>query len=135
MVALDTGFFIAMMRGNSEAIALWRWLKQNRLRPVISAITAGELLYVLYREKKKEEAEGIVERIFRIADAIPVDIEVAKKGAGIKHSQGMPYVDALIGATALSSGCQKLYTSDRNHMKSLKSYGLEIIIIREEKRP
>lgn len=131
MVALDTGFFVAMIRGSEEARSIWRGIRDSRIRPVISTLAVGELLYILYSENRKRESEGIVKKIMAVAEVIPVDMSVVLKGVEIKHSQEIPYVDSLIGATAMLSNCKVLYTSDRAHMKTLEDYGLKVVIVRE----
>ncbi|MBI3813491.1 MAG: PIN domain-containing protein [Nitrospinae bacterium] len=65
------------------------------------------------------------------SEIIDTNITIVKKGAEIKHRQKIPYIDSLVGATAIVNGCKKLYTSDRKHMKGLKDYGLEVVFIRE----
>lgn len=131
MVAFDTGFFVAFMRGSKEAMALWRWIKEERIKPVVSTLTIGEIMYILYRENRNEDANGIVEKILHVAKVMPVDITIARKGAEIKYLQKIPYIDSLIGATAILNGCGKLYTSDRKHMSILKNYGLEVVTLHE----
>ncbi len=54
MVALDTGFFIAMMRGNEDAKDLWKEFRDRRIRPIISVFTIGELFYILLKEQTPE---------------------------------------------------------------------------------
>jgi len=129
MVALDTGFFVAMMRGSKKAISLWREFKKEKIRPIISTLVVGELLYIFYREGKSKEAKEIVERMAGVGEVENVSVNVVTEGAGIKHSLGIPYVDALIGATALINGCKKLYTSDRKHMKRLEGKGITVFVI------
>ena len=131
MVALDTGFFVAFMKGSEDAKSLWHKIKENKIKPIVSILTIGELLYILYREGRSKEIDIIIKRMVSTTEIINTDIEIIRKGAEIKHLQKIPYIDSLIGATAIVNGCKKLYTSDRKHMKNLQDYGIEIVFLRE----
>src|ERR1700741_217784 len=101
MVALDTGFFVSMMRGNKKAISLWREFKQEKIRPIVSTLSLGELLYLFYSEGKGEEAKEMIYNIGRVGKVENVSIDVVIKGASIKHSLGIPYVESRFPARAL----------------------------------
>jgi len=132
VVAIDTGFFVAMMKGSQKAKNLWNRLRREKARPVVSTLVIGELIYILYRESLDHgEVEKIVNRVGRLSEVIPVNLSVVKKAAMIKHNYRIPYIDSLIFATALHAGCDKLYTSDRNHMDKLQAEGVEIVFCRE----
>ena len=131
MVALDTGFFVALMRGSGEAKSLWRGFKENKITPFVSVLTVGELSYILHREGKSNEADMIIKRMEAVTRIVDVDASIARKAAEIKHFKHIPYIDSLVGATAILTGCEKLCTSDRKHMKSLQAYGVEIVFVHE----
>ena len=74
MVALDTGFFVAMIRGSKKAISLWREFRKEKIRPVISTLIAGELLYIFYKEGKSEEAKEMVGKMARVGEDVKSSI-------------------------------------------------------------
>lgn len=133
MVAIDTGFFIAMMRGSLKAQSLWHEMKENKIKPVISSFSIGELIYILYKQGKKyEEIEGILRRIMQVTRVVDTSSTIAIKSAEIKHKIKIPYIDSLIGATAILSNCKTIYTSDRKHMENIKDYyDVNVVIVRE----
>lgn len=135
MVAVDTGFFIAMMRGSHKAVSLWQEMKKNKIKPVMSSLSIGELVYILYREgKEDEEIKGILIKMVRVIKVIDTSSIIATKGAEIKHKTKIPYIDSLITATAIMSNCKTIYTSDRKHMENIKDYyDIDVVIVREEK--
>lgn len=129
MVALDTGFFIAMMRGNEEAKELWKEFRVRRIRPIISVLTVGELFYILLKEQAPEPLR-VTDSLRRIAKVINVDNEIVLKAGELKNRHKIPYVDSLIAATVLIAKCNEFITSDRNHMICLEDYGLKVKNIR-----
>lgn len=131
MVAIDAGFFIALMRGHEQAREILRYLKKENTRAIVSVLSIGELLYVLYREGRGNEAARIIRIIARTMKISDVNMEIAEEGAKIKQAKKIPYVDSLIGATAIINSCKKLYTSDDKHMTALMDYGIDIVTIRE----
>lgn len=120
------------MRGNRDVKKLWNGFRKNKIKPVISVLVIGELIYILYRENREQtEVAKIVDKLISLSDVVSVDISVVKKAAEIKHRYRIPYMDSLIFATALKKGCSKFYTSDRNHMSKLKKENTEVILCHE----
>ncbi len=130
MVVLDTGFFVSMMKGNDEARDIWYDLRDKGIKPTISSLTIGEVLYIILQDRPFEVANEVIDKIQRVGKIIPVDIDVAKKGGELKYRHKIPYVDSLIAATALLTGCKRLITSDRKHMEILEGYGITVKILR-----
>jgi len=131
MVALDTGFFIAMMKGSREAQQLWHRLKDKQIVPLIPSLVVGELYYILLRENYGKKALSVINRISKIGKIIDIDLSIVLKGGEIKDRLKIPYIDSLIGAAAVVNNCSELYTSDKTHMTKLHHYGIKIQIIHE----
>lgn len=131
MVGVDTGFFIALMRGNEQARTLLHDLRREKLRAIVSVLCLGELLYILYREGRGNESAKIIRGIAGTMRIVNLDLEIVEEGAKIKDAKKIPYVYSLIGATAIVNGCKKLYTADTQHMTVLKDYGIDVVVIRE----
>lgn len=127
MVGLDTGFFIAYMNNESEAVTYWNSLSRSDIPPIVSLLTIGELLYISFRLNKPEIGKQIIESIYGAAKVLPVDREIVEKAAALKASRGIPYIDSLILATFLISGCKEIHTSDKKHFSGLNIKGLKII--------
>jgi predicted nucleic acid-binding protein len=127
MVGLDTGFFIAYMNNESEAITCWDLLSRSDIPPIVSLLTIGELLYISFRLNKPEKGKQVVETIYIAAKVLPVDREIVEKAAALKASRGIPYIDSLILATFLISGCKEIHTTDKKHFSGLNIKGLKII--------
>ena len=43
MIGLDTGFFVELLRGNREAVAVWKSLIAGEAEGVVSCLTLFEL--------------------------------------------------------------------------------------------
>jgi len=124
MVGLDTGFFIGLMRGDAKACDFWASLPEGDRLPVVSLLSLGELLYVSYRIGAPETGRELVDSIDRSARVMPVDRRVVEKAASLKAGRGIPYVDAMILATFLISGCSEIHTTDRGHFADVPNKGL-----------
>jgi len=120
MVGLDTGFFIAFMNGQPEALACWDSLSVSDAPPIVSILTVGELLYISYRLSKPDAGKRMVESIYIATRVLPIDRGIVEKAATLKASRGMPYVDSLILATFLSVGCKQIHTTDKKHFSAIK---------------
>jgi predicted nucleic acid-binding protein len=94
---LDTDIIIDFLRGRPVAVLFLRGLA---IRPMISAVTVGEL-YSGVREGTERQALDGLALAFRV---VPVTHEIAMKAdyfaANIGPSHGIQLADALIAATA-----------------------------------
>lgn len=124
VVGLDTGFFIALMKGDGGARDLWASLSEGDRLPVVSLLSLGELLYLAYRIGSPETGRELVEGIDRSARVMPVDRRVVEKAASLKAGRGIPYVDAMILATFMIAGCVEIHTTDRGHFADVPNQGL-----------
>ena len=119
MVGLDTGFFVAIMKGNDRAVGFWDELGLRSDPPVVSVLTLGEILYLSYRAgdpvRGREMAKGI-EMACAVKDVNP---NIVRKAAGLKQSRSIPYVDSVILATFLDEGCDEIHTTDPNHFMTV----------------
>ena len=126
VIGLDTGFFIALMHKEKEALRLWNDLSLSDIPPVVSILTIGELLYVSFRLNQPDLGKQLAESIFIAANVVPVEREIVEKAAGLKASSGIPYVDSLILATFLISGCKEIHTTDKNHFSRVNTKGVKL---------
>lgn len=127
MVGLDTGFFIALMKGEKEAFAYWDTLSRQEIFSVVSILTLGELLYIGFRTGKPKTGMKMVENIKIIARVVSVDFDIIEKAASVKAGRGIPYIDAIILATFLLTGCTEIHTTDRKHFSGIKNKGVKTI--------
>ena len=83
VIGLDTGFFIALMHKEKEALRLWNDLSLSDIPPVVSMLTIGELLYISFRLNKSDLGKQLAENIFIAANVVPVEREIVEKAAQI----------------------------------------------------
>ena len=127
MVGIDTGFFVALMKGDSKPIEIWASLIDGDTLPVISMLTLGELLYISFRIGQPEKGKDLVESIDKSARVIPVDRPIVEKAASLKAGRGLPYIDSIILATFMRAGCSEIHTTDRNHFAEIKNKGISFV--------
>lgn len=127
MVGLDTGFFIAMMKGDQRAADTWSDLLASDSLPLVSVITLGELLYIAFRTGKPELGTAMVENIALSTRVVNVDRSIVEKAASLKAGRAIPYRDAIILSTFLLSGCRTIHTTDRNHFGKVKNRKVKFV--------
>jgi len=127
MVGLDTGFFISYMKKESAAINCWDSLSRSDIPPIVSLLTIGELLYISFRLNKPEIGKQIINTIDIATNVLPVNREIVEKAAALKAGRGIPYIDSLILATFIISGCREIHTTDKKHFSNFNIKGVKII--------
>jgi len=127
MVGIDTGFFVGLMKGDPTPLELWASLVTNDTLPVISMLTLGELLYISYRIGQPDKGRELVDSIDKSARVMPVDRPIVEKAASLKAGRGIPYIDSIVLATFMLTGCKEIHTTDRNHFAEIKNKGISFV--------
>lgn len=112
---LDTDVVIDYLRRQADAVAS---VKGRSMRPLISAVTVGELYSGVKEGKERTELDGLAVA-FRV---IPVTREIGVR-AGLhrrqyRKSHGVQLADALIAATAEEMDAE-LFTLNTKHFPML----------------
>ena len=127
MVGIDTGFFIGLMKGDPKPIQFWASLVDSDTLPVVSMLTLGELLYISFRIGQPDRGKELVDSIDNSARVMPVDRPIVEKAASLKAGQGIPYIDSILIATFMLTGCREIHTTDRNHFAEIKNKDLSFV--------
>jgi predicted nucleic acid-binding protein len=127
MVGIDTGFFVGLMKGDSKPIEFWTSLADSDRLPVISMLTLGELLYISFWIGQPDKGKELVDSIDKSARVLPVDRPIVEKAASLKAGRGIPYIDSIILATFMLSGCREIHTTDRNHLAEIKNKDITFV--------
>ena len=127
MVGIDTGFFVGLMKGDSKPVEFWTSLADSDTLPVISMLTLGELLSISFRIGQPGQGKELVDSIDKSARVLPVDRQIVEKAASLKTGRGIPYIDAIILATFMLSGCREIHTTDRNHFTEIKNKDISFV--------
>ncbi len=127
MVGIDTGFFIGLMKGDPKPTQFWASLVDSDTLPVISTLTLGELLYISFRIGQPDRGKELVDSIDNSARVMPVDRPIVEKAASLKAGRGIPYIDSIILATFMLTGCREIHTTDRNHFAEIKNKGISFV--------
>jgi predicted nucleic acid-binding protein len=114
MTGLDTGFFVELLRGNPEAITVWKTIVDGTEDVSTSCLTVFELKRLALKGAlKADEVETTVQAILAVGKVVWIDsTDVCERASRLSHGLGIPAIDALILAGLLDSGAQEIYTTD-----------------------
>ena len=126
-IGLDTGFFVELLRGNADAVEVWKNLVEGEDQGVCSALTLFEIERLgLKGAIRRDALESLLEAIPAVCVLLWIDRrEILSKAAGFSHGLGVPAVDALILAAFHLAGVQHIYTTD-SHMESCGAKGVSV---------
>jgi len=132
MIGLDTGYFVEFLRGNREAVSVWKALIEGEEEGVVSCLTLFELER-LGLKKGIDGAETLLEAIPAVCKVSWIqEPETLSRAAALSHGLGIPAVDSLILTGFLASMVQTVYTTDR-HLETYKKKGVNIINLRGQR--
>ena len=100
----DTCAFIEFFEGSERGKIVRRHLKESEI--ILCPICIYEIIYVLGRSHSKRVAEEFTRGLLAHYRVVPIDEEIAAKGAQIRMSHDMPMGDSLIYATARHHGAK-----------------------------
>ncbi|MFC1833779.1 type II toxin-antitoxin system VapC family toxin [Thermodesulfobacteriota bacterium] len=124
MVGLDTGFFVELMNGNEEAVALWRSAINDEVDLVVSCLSLFEIERLGVKGKLRD-AQAVLEAVNGVTDVVWLNEEILSRAAGLTHGVGLPSMDSLILASLLSRDVGDIYTTDA-HFESYQSSRVSI---------
>ncbi len=133
-VALDTPVFVYYLEGHGQHGAackrIFRQVEKGSLDAVTSTICAME---VLVRPHALDDLDSVTRYRtlfghFPHLTVRPLDMDVADTAARLRAKHALGAGDAVVGATALVSGCRRLITNDRD-LRVLEDEGLRVEIL------
>jgi predicted nucleic acid-binding protein len=126
MIGLDSGFFVELLRGNRQAVALWERLIEGEQEALVSCLTLFEIERLALRGAISG-AEIVLEGIQAVCRVIWIETpELPSRAARISHGLGIPAFDSLILAAFLAENVSVVYTTD-SHLESYRKKGMEIV--------
>lgn len=124
MIGLDTGFFIELMNGRQEAVALWKSALEDEVELVVSALTVFEIERLGLKGKLRDW-ELVVNAIENVTLVAYLARESLSLGARLSHGLGIPAIDSLILASLVSSDAYEIWTTD-SHFEAYHSKNVAI---------
>ncbi len=128
MIGLDTGFFIALMSGDSRAASLWNSALDDEVELVVSSLTLFEIDRLGLKGKLKG-TDTILDAINSVTQVAWLDKEILSSAARLSHGLGLPAIDSLILASLISEDCSEIYTTD-SHLEAYQSRNVRVINLR-----
>jgi len=118
-VALDSNvviYFIEQHETFRDAVRpIFEAISSGRITAVVSVITLLEVLVEPLRGGRSEVVASYRQHLLASANLslIDVDPQVAETAAQVRSEHNLRVADALVAATALTSGCTHLVANDR----------------------
>lgn len=129
MIGLDTGFFVELLRKNSEAAKVWEGIIEGD-ESAVSCLTLYELKRLSLKGLIESDAVNtLLEAIGAICKVIWLDkTEILTGAATISQSHGIHAIDSLILAGLASSKVKTIYTTD-SQIEKYKKKGVTVILL------
>ncbi len=126
MIGLDTGFFVELLRGRDQAVALWERLIEGEQEALVSCLTLSEIERLALRGAISG-AEVLLEGIHAVCRVSWLKSpELLSQAARMSHGLGIPAIDSLILAAFAAEDVCAVYTTDP-HLESYRKKGMEIV--------
>lgn len=128
----DTGFFRALVQGQSGAVSVWRDAARGAYELVVSTTSINELLTLYYRHGQTTIGRRFVNHLLHTpwVRFAPVSVEIAQRSAGYRHGLGLPTVDSIILATAVEEGCDELLTTDSHFLIAMTQGIIKVTVLK-----
>lgn len=112
MTGLDTGFFVRLLQGHTEAVRVWKTILEGEASAV-SCITLFELRRLAERGAlESETVRTLIEGIEGVSRVVWIDSpDLLGEAAEISHRFGLSGTDALVLAGFLRCGATAVYTT------------------------
>jgi predicted nucleic acid-binding protein len=95
-------------------------LKKKKIDAIISTIVFMEVLVGFFQNDEQNKANKFASSTMLNFDLIPVDYELARKGAKIRAQYNIKLPDAIIPATTLLYECDYFISNNKKLLKKLK---------------
>ena len=130
-IGFDTGFFVRLIVRDPKAVKIWKKVISGEVHGVTSCLTLFEISRLSVRGVlKKEKAKSMIEIIPAACSTVWLsEAGLLKKAAALSVGAGLPSLDALILASLLEAGVERIYTTDRD-FETYNKKGVEIINLR-----
>lgn len=128
IIGFDTGYFIELLKGNKDAINIWKSLEEEN-DGIVSCLTFFELERLGLKGAIKD-IETLIESIKVVCRVIWFDFEILSSGAKLSHGIGIPSIDALILSSLLNNNVNVIYTTDK-HLSKYSRKGINVINLRD----
>ena len=128
-VGFDTGFFVRLLGADPSADAIWSQVEDRYVSAAVSCITLFEFERLGLRGAL--DHAGVQRLLGRLPHAVRLvwlaDASLLSRAARIGYGHGLAMADALILASLVSAGAERIYTTDRD----LLAYdtGPEVILL------
>jgi predicted nucleic acid-binding protein len=128
MIGLDTGYFVALLQGDSIAVKIWKELINGTEEAVVSCLTLFELERLSLRGAI-EQTDVILEAIHAVCKVGWLEgAEIISRAARLSHGIGTPSVDSLILATFEAQAATTIYTTD-SHLTRYQKEGVKVVVL------
>ena len=130
-VCFDTSFLAQLLRGNRDAVVVWKDVADLKVEVVIPVMVLFEIKRLSLKAERleREKYEKLEKVLVEVAEIVNLDAELALKAAVVSHGTGLAARDAIIYTTARETGCSRLYTADDDFKVVAKNRDVRITMI------
>ena len=125
----DTWFLISLTKKEEKAIKIMRNVIQGKDRLIIPSIVICEFFKKMFQKGKEgSKVDEIIReaRASRNVEIVLLDENIAKEGAKVSFSHGIPTIDSIIAATCKILDCHFLLSDDPHFQKLVKKEYLKM---------
>ena len=110
-IGLDTGFFVELLRGNPQAVEVWKSVAEGENESLVSCLTLFEIER-LGLKGAIGEVKTLLESLPAVCRVIWLDSQILSLAARLSHGLSIPAVDSLILAGLVNEKVKVIYTTD-----------------------
>lgn len=134
MIGLDTGFFVELLKNNSDAVKIWNEILDGEYA-FVSCFSLYELEKLALRGAIDDSAVATLrEAIMALCSVVWIDnIDILVSAANLSQGLGMHAADALILAGFIKNDVKIVYTTDSD-FSLYKKKGVKIVVMNEKNR-
>ena len=113
-------FGVGEVHGGEKLRGLFEQAERNQASLSMSAITVGEVLYILLKYMDEQRASGYLQALQNVVIVIDADVKRTLEAATLKHRCKLAYADSFAASLALASRAT-LVSADPSFVKVGKS--------------
>lgn len=124
-IFIDTNILLDVLTGREpfykNSAIIWSMVEKDLVKGYISAISVNNVYYIVKKQKGKNEAEKLVDKILKDFKIIPLTYEILKFARTMK---GKDFEDIIQYFSALQTGCEFIITRNKKDFPKKK---LEVV--------
>lgn len=112
----DTWFFLRIVAKDPRALEVARQVREGAHGLLVPSVVGLELTRVLAQRGHLPQAQQVLDALPRTRNVhvVPVDLALARRAGELSAFYAVPSVDALVAATSIATGSDRLLSDDEH---------------------